>query len=80
MIRLLFATFVRLLAVACVVAIPFGWYAMHSWLQDFTYRVDIDVFVFALGICLVLVLTVLTVSYETVRAATANPVETLRAE
>jgi putative ABC transport system permease protein len=80
MIRLLFGTFVRLLAVACVVAIPFGWYAMHSWLQDFTYRVDIDGFVFALGVGLVLVLTVLTVSYETIRAATANPVETLRAE
>jgi putative ABC transport system permease protein len=80
MIRLLFGTFVRLMAVACLFAIPLGWYAMHSWLQDFTYRVDIDAFIFVLGVGLVLVLTVLTVSYETVRAATANPVETLRAE
>ncbi len=79
-VRLLFTTFVRLLAVACLIAIPLGWYAMHNWLQDFTYRVDVDAFVFALGIGLVLVLTVLTVSYETLRAATANPVETLRAE
>jgi putative ABC transport system permease protein len=77
-LQLLFMTFLKLLAVACVIAIPFGWYMMHRWLQDFTYRVDIDVFVFLVGMGLVLVLTALTVSYETVKAAVANPVETIR--
>jgi putative ABC transport system permease protein len=79
-IRLLFATFVRLLAVACVVAVPLAWFAVHRWLQDFTYRVDVDGLIFLLGIGLVLLLTAITVGYETLRAATANPVKTLRSE
>jgi putative ABC transport system permease protein len=79
-VRLLLVTFVKLLAFACLVAVPLAWFAMHRWLRDFTYRVDVDGFIFLLGIGLVLLLTALTVSYETLRAAVANPVKTLRAE
>jgi putative ABC transport system permease protein len=79
-VRLLLATFVKLLAFACLVAVPLAWYAVHRWLQDFTYRVDVDGLIFLLGIGLVLLLTAITVGYETLRAATANPVKTLRSE
>jgi putative ABC transport system permease protein len=53
---------------------------MHRWMEEFTYRVDIDVLVFLLGIGLVLLLTAASVSYETIRAALANPVDTLKQE
>jgi putative ABC transport system permease protein len=79
-VRLLLVTFAKLLAFACLVAVPLAWFAMQRWLRDFTYRVDVDGLIFLLGIGLVLLLTAITVSYETLRAAVANPVKTLRAE
>lgn len=75
---LLFTTFLQLLALSCLVAIPLSWFIMHRWLEDFAYRVDIDAFIFLLGIGLVVLLTVVSVSYETMRAALTNPVKSLR--
>lgn len=80
LLRLLFTTFLQLLAVACLVAIPLAWLATHAWLQNFSYRVDAEWSIFMVGVLLVLLLTVVTVSYATVRAATANPVKSLRHE
>ncbi|TLV02126.1 ABC transporter permease [Dyadobacter luticola] len=79
-LRLLFTPFFRLLGVACLIAIPLGWFAMNRWLQDFIYRVDIDAFIFLTSILLVALLTVFVVSYETLRAALVNPVKSLRSE
>ncbi|MBC7921613.1 MAG: hypothetical protein H7Z75_11070, partial [Ferruginibacter sp.] len=62
------------------VAIPLAWLTMHTWLQDFSYRVNVEWYIFMVGVLLVLLLTVVTVGYETVRAATANPVKSLRYE
>lgn len=77
---LLFTPFLTLLGVACLLAIPLGWYMMHRWLQDFTYRVNLDVFIFLLSIFLVMFLTMVVVSYETIRAALVNPIKSLRSE
>ncbi len=77
---LLLAAFLALLALACLVALPLAWLLMHRWLQDFTYRVDIDALVFLAGIGLVLLLTAASIGYETIRAAVANPVDILKQE
>lgn len=77
---LLFTPFLKLMVFACLVAVPLTWFIMHRWLEDFTYRVNIDALIFLLGILVVVVLTVATISYETIRAALANPVDSLRNE
>ena len=53
---------------------------MRRWLEDFSYRTPLDWVIFLVAVLLVLVLTVLTVSYETLRAARANPIKSLRYE
>ena len=72
--------FVKLVLLANLIAWPVAWYVMHRWLQDFAYRIDIGWWVFALAGGLVLVIAVLTVSMQAVRAALANPVDSLRTE
>jgi len=66
--------------VANVVAWPIAWLAMNSWLQNFAYRIDIDWSVFVLAGTLALIIALVTVSGQAVKAATANPVESLRYE
>ncbi len=78
--RLLSADFVKLVLVSFLIAAPIAWWAMHHWLQDYTYRVDIQWWVFALACLLSVFIAVITVSYQSVRAALANPVESLRNE
>ncbi len=72
--------FLRLVAIAAVIAFPIAWYAMHNWLQDFAYRTSISwwVFVFAGIIALAIALT--TVCFQAIKAALANPVKSLRSE
>ncbi len=70
--------FVRLILTAFVVAIPITYYAMNHWLQNFAYHVDIGAVVFIVAGLLCLSIALLTVSYRSVRAALANPVDALR--
>jgi putative ABC transport system permease protein len=79
-LRLLLTAFLTLLAVACLVALPVAWLLTHRWLEEFAYRVNVDVLVFLAGTGLVLLLTAISVGYETLRAALANPVNTLKQE
>ena len=77
---LLSKDFLRLVVVALLIASPLAWWAMHSWLEDFEYRVAIGWWVFATaGIGSVLIALV-TVGYQAIKAATANPVKSLRTE
>jgi putative ABC transport system permease protein len=77
---LLSKEFVKLVVVAISIASPIAYYAMKRWLQDFAYRVEIDWWVFALAGGLALVIALLTVSTQAIKAALANPVEALRYE
>jgi putative ABC transport system permease protein len=77
---LLSKEFVRLVLLANLIAWPIAWYAMHQWLQDFAYRIDINWWVFTLAGGLALVIALLTVSTQAIKAALANPVEALRYE
>jgi len=72
--------FLRLVLVAIVVAFPLSWWAMTEWLQGFAYRIEIGGLIFFEAAVGVTVITVLTIGYQAVRAALANPVRTLRSE
>ncbi len=72
--------FVRLTLVAIVIASPIAWYAMNRWLQNFQYRIDIEWWVFALAGLLAVCVALLTVSFQSIRAALMNPVKSLRSE
>lgn len=80
MVLLLNGNFTRLILVSFVLAIPLTWYAMHQWLQQFTYKVGISVWVYGLAGIAIITLTWITVGYQSVRAALTNPAEVLKEE
>jgi putative ABC transport system permease protein len=79
-VGLLSSEFTRLVLVANLVAWPIGYYAMNRWLQDFAYRIDIGLWIFVLAGGVALLIALLTVSAQAIKAALANPVEALRYE
>ncbi|MDR3711924.1 MAG: ABC transporter permease [Puia sp.] len=72
--------FVRLVFISILIATPVAWWAMSKWLQDFSYRVPISGWVFVAAGGAAILIAILTVSFQSVKAATANPVESLRGE
>lgn len=72
--------FLKLVVVAIVISLPIGWYAMNKWLEDFSYRIEIGWWVFALAAFLGIVVAIVTVSYQSIKAAIVNPVKSLRTE
>ncbi len=80
MVTLLSKDFLKLVLIAFVIAVPIAWYAMHQWLQGFAYKVDVSWWIFALAGILALVIALLTVSFQAIKAALANPVNSLRSE
>jgi len=79
-VALLSKDFLKLVAISIVVASPIAWWVMHKWLQDFAYRINIGWMVFALTTVLALAIALITISFQAVRAAIANPVKSLRTE
>ena len=79
-VSLLSKDFVRLVAIAFVIAVPLAWYFMQRWLENFAYRIDIQIWVFLLVGVLALLIAFLTVGFQSIRAALANPVKSLRSE
>jgi putative ABC transport system permease protein len=80
LVFLLSKEFLWLVLIALTIAIPLSWFVMHSWLQDYAYRISIQWWVFALGGCLALAIALLTVGLQAARAAMANPIKSLRTE
>jgi len=78
--RLLSVDFVRLVVVSLVIATPVAWYAMSRWLADYQYRINIGWGVFVLAGGLAVLIALVTVSFQAVRAGLANPVKSLRSE
>jgi putative ABC transport system permease protein len=72
--------FVKLVVIASVFAIPLSWWAMNKWLQDFAYRINISWWVLAAAAFIALLIAVITVSSQAVKAALQNPVKSLRTE
>ncbi|SEL53069.1 ABC transporter permease [Parapedobacter koreensis] len=79
-VTLLSKDFVKLILIAIVIASPIAWWAMNKWLENFAYRIDIQWWMFALAGVVAMVVALLTVSWQAIRAAVANPVESLRDE
>ncbi len=78
--RLLSVDFLKLVIIAFLVAAPLAWWLGESWLKDFPYRVSIQWWVFAMAGILSIMIALLTVGYQAVKAAMANPVKSLRSE
>jgi len=72
--------YLGLVVIAIVVASPIAWYAMNKWLQDFAYRINIQWWVFALTGVIALLIAFITTSFQSLKAAMANPVDSLRSE
>ncbi|WP_315823730.1 ABC transporter permease [Paraflavitalea speifideaquila] len=77
---LLSKDFLKLVMISFLLASPIAWWAMHSWLSDYTYRVPIQWWVFVLAGVLSVLIAFATVSYQAIRAALSNPVKSLRTE
>lgn len=80
LVSMLSKDFLKLVAIASLIAFPVAWWAMHKWLQDFAYRINIEWWVFVLAAFIALLIALLTVSVQAIKAAIANPVKSLRTE
>jgi ABC-type antimicrobial peptide transport system permease subunit len=78
--QLLSKDFVILVMIACAIAIPVAWYSMNEWLKNYEYKISIGASVFVAVIAAAVIITLITVSFQAVRAAVANPVKSLRTE
>ena len=78
--RLLSKEFVVLVIISLLIAVPLAYYFMHGWLQDYPYRAALSAWIFVLAGVLALLITLLTVSFQAIKTAIANPVKSLRAE
>lgn len=79
-VLLLSVNFLKLVLIANLIAIPLAWWAMHKWLQDFAYRINLSWIVFGVVLLVSVVIALVTISFQSIKAATANPVESLRSE
>jgi len=72
--------FIILIGIAFAIASPISWYFMHKWLQDYVYRINISWWLFIAGGISAIVIALITVSFQAIKAAIANPVKSLRTE
>jgi putative ABC transport system permease protein len=79
-LKLLYREFAILLLVAFFIAIPLAWYTVHNWLQGYAFRINVHWSFFMLPFLMILLIALFTVSFQTIKAAVANPVKSLRTE
>ena len=79
-VALLSKDFLKLVAISIVIASPIAWWVMNKWLQDFAYRTNISWTVFVITTILALLIALITISFQAIKAAIANPVKSLRTE
>lgn len=77
---MLSADFLKLVFIAVLIAFPLSWWAMNKWLQSFAYRINISISMFLIAGASIILITLLTVSFQAIKAALANPVKSLRTE
>ena len=77
---LLSKDFIKLVLIAAVIAFPIAWWYMNEWLKDFAYRIEISWWMFIAAAAVALVITLLTVSFQAIKAAIVNPINSLRTE
>ncbi len=79
-VTMLSREFIKWVVIANIVAWPLAWFAMDKWLQDFAYRIDLSIWTFILAGVLALFIAFFTVSYQAIKAAVANPANSLKYE
>lgn len=79
-VTLLSRDFLRLVAIAALIAFPVAWFAMNRWLEDFAYRTGVSWWVFVMAGILAALIALLTISFQAIKAAVANPIKSLRTE
>ncbi len=77
---LLSKDFIKLVTTSCIIAFPVAWWIMQNWLQDYAYRIQISWWIFISAGVLAILIALLTVSFQAIKAAIANPVKSLRTE
>lgn len=80
LVTLLSKDFLKLVGIALIIAMPIAWYGMNEWLNNFAFRIDMEWWVFVVAAVAAIIVAFLTVSFQSVRAALMNPVESLRGE
>ncbi len=79
-VKLLSLDFLKLIGIAVVIAVPVGYFVMENWLQDFAYRIEINPLIFFMAAISALAIAMLTVSFQAIKAAVANPIKSLKTE
>jgi putative ABC transport system permease protein len=79
-IQLLATDFVKLVLIAILIATPLSWYIMNAWLKDFAYKINIGWSVFVIAGSVAILIALITISFQSIKAALANPVKSLRSE
>ncbi len=79
-VRLISADFLKLVLIAILIATPIAWWAIKAWLNDYAYKIDISLITFLYAGSLVITFALLTISFQIIKAALANPVKSLRSE
>lgn len=77
---LLSKDFIKLVLIALVIASPIAWYFMNDWLQDFAYRIDISWWIFVIAAISAILIAIITISFQAIKAALSNPIKNLRTE
>ncbi|MEO8824072.1 MAG: ABC transporter permease [Ginsengibacter sp.] len=78
--QLLNKDFLKLVGMACLISFPIAWWLMNNWLQDYEYRITIHWWIFGLAASISLLITLFTISFQSIKAANANPVKSLKSE
>ncbi|MDB5124604.1 MAG: macB 10 [Mucilaginibacter sp.] len=79
-VSLLSIDFIKMVVIASLIAFPIAWWAMNKWLQDFAYRISLSWWIFGGAAGIALIIALITVSFQSIKAAVANPVNSLRSE
>jgi putative ABC transport system permease protein len=79
-VTLLSRDFIKLVLISIIIATPIAWYVMNRWLENFAYRVEIQVWIFILAGLIALSIAVFTISYQSLKSALINPVSSLKNE
>jgi putative ABC transport system permease protein len=79
-VNMLSVDFIKLILISAMIAFPIAWWAMHKWLMNFAYRIDISWWIFLVAAAIALFIALTTISYQAIRAALMNPVKSLRTE
>jgi putative ABC transport system permease protein len=72
--------FIKLVVISILISTPIAWWAMNKWLQDFAYRVNIQWYILAAAGIIAVLIAFVTISFQSIKAALSNPVNSLRSE